>query len=243
MSQTDSRPSTRKRILAEGFGTFALVIMETGPAAIGGFDPASQSGRVAIALSAGFVIAAMVYMTGEISGAHVNPAVTLGYLAASPFPPRRYRPAACRAVRRRDPRRRHRRSDSGRCAARNGAPSSRRDRLRLARRDPPLCLVGRLPRRDGGDLRLRGAVPDRSPRRRIPRPSTGWRWASAAAALHLAIAGVSGGSLNPARSLGPALFAGSDALSQLWLYLAAPILGAMLAGLFTRALPLFRSQG
>ncbi|TIS46138.1 aquaporin, partial [Mesorhizobium sp.] len=46
---------------------------------------------------------------------------------------------------------------------------------------------------------------------------------------------VSGSSVNPARSLGPALFAGGTALSQLWLYILAPCLGAAAAGLAQRA--------
>lgn len=53
-------------------------------------------------------------------------------------------------------------------------------------------------------------------------------------AIHLAGIAVSGSSVNPARALGPALFAGSAALSQLWLYILAPCLGAAAAGLLQR---------
>ncbi|ESY71622.1 aquaporin [Mesorhizobium sp. LNHC252B00] len=53
--------------------------------------------------------------------------------------------------------------------------------------------------------------------------------------IHLAGIAVSGSSVNPARSLGPALFAGGTALSQLWLYIVAPCLGAAAAGLALRA--------
>ena len=52
--------------------------------------------------------------------------------------------------------------------------------------------------------------------------------------IHLAGIAVSGSSVNPARSLGPALFAGGSALSQLWLYIVAPCLGAAAAGLALR---------
>jgi aquaporin Z len=52
--------------------------------------------------------------------------------------------------------------------------------------------------------------------------------------IHLAGIVVSGSSVNPARSLGPALFAGGTALSQLWLYIVAPCLGAALAGFLIR---------
>ncbi|PBC01368.1 aquaporin [Mesorhizobium sp. WSM3860] len=52
--------------------------------------------------------------------------------------------------------------------------------------------------------------------------------------IHLAGIAVSGSSVNPARSLGPALFAGGSALSQLWLYIVAPCLGAAAAGFALR---------
>jgi aquaporin Z len=53
-------------------------------------------------------------------------------------------------------------------------------------------------------------------------------------AIHLAGIAVSGSSVNPARSLGPALFAGGAALSQLWLYIVAPCIGAAAAGFLLR---------
>lgn len=54
-------------------------------------------------------------------------------------------------------------------------------------------------------------------------------------AIHLAGIAVSGASVNPARSLGPALFAGGTAISQLWLYVVAPCLGAAAAGVLLRS--------
>ena len=48
--------------------------------------------------------------------------------------------------------------------------------------------------------------------------------------IHLASIPVTNTSVNPARSIGPALFAGSDAISQLWLFLLAPTIGALIAG-------------
>jgi aquaporin Z len=46
---------------------------------------------------------------------------------------------------------------------------------------------------------------------------------------------VTGVSVNPARSLGPALFTGGQALAQLWLFIVAPLVGAALAGLLSRS--------
>jgi len=48
--------------------------------------------------------------------------------------------------------------------------------------------------------------------------------------LHLAFIGVSGASVNPARSLGPALFVGGKAFGQVWMYLIVPTLGGLFAG-------------
>lgn len=53
--------------------------------------------------------------------------------------------------------------------------------------------------------------------------------------LHVAFIPVSGNSLNPARSIGPALFAGGAAVSQLWLYILAPLVGGAVAGIVAKA--------
>lgn len=58
----------------------------------------------------------------------------------------------------------------------------------------------------------------------------------ALAAIHLFTIPITGTSVNPARSFGPAIFAGGAALSQLWLFFAAPILGAILAGIVWKAM-------
>ncbi len=50
--------------------------------------------------------------------------------------------------------------------------------------------------------------------------------------IHLVAIPITGTSVNPARSLGPAVFAGGVALSQLWLFIVAPIVGAVVAALF-----------
>ena len=54
-------------------------------------------------------------------------------------------------------------------------------------------------------------------------------------ALHLCFIPVSGNSLNPARSIGPALFSGPAAIGQLWLYIVAPLVGGALAGIVAKA--------
>src|SRR5690606_32275105 len=62
----------------------------------------------------------------------------------------------------------------------------------------------------------------------------------ALAAIHFASMGATGTSVNPARSIGPALFVDTDAMVQLWLFVVAPLLGAALAG---ATYPLLFGQG
>jgi aquaporin Z len=54
--------------------------------------------------------------------------------------------------------------------------------------------------------------------------------------IHMVLIPVTGTSVNPARSLGPAIFAGGKAFGQLWLFIVAPILGGIVAAVFYKAL-------
>src|SRR5437588_9884549 len=72
-----------KRLAAELFGTFALVFAGTGAVIIN--DSPGTAGAVShvgVALTFGLIVLAMIYALGDVSGAHLNPAVTLGFLAA-----------------------------------------------------------------------------------------------------------------------------------------------------------------
>lgn len=53
--------------------------------------------------------------------------------------------------------------------------------------------------------------------------------------IHVVFINVTGVSVNPARSLGPAVFVGGKALSQVWLFIAAPLIGGLIAGIISRA--------
>ncbi len=71
-----------KKYVAEGIGTMVLVLLGCGTAMLVGCDAASGSGYLLTALAFGLVIVGMAYCIGNISGCHINPAVSLGCLVA-----------------------------------------------------------------------------------------------------------------------------------------------------------------
>jgi aquaporin NIP len=202
-----------KKFAAEFFGTFALVFAGTGAIVI---DQATHGAvsHVGVALTFGLVVLAMIYTVGDVSGAHLNPAVTVGFYAAGRSELRTVAPYIL-----------------SQCA---GALSA--------------SIVLRLIFPNASDL---GATRPSGPALQsfvleavmtwllmlvILSVSKGAKEKGITAgiaigsviALEALFAGpISGASMNPARSLGPALV-GMDA-AGLWIYLAAPLLGAVLA--------------
>jgi len=203
--------SITRRMAAEAFGTFCLVFAGTGAIVI---DEASGGAitHVGVALTFGLVVLAMIYAVGDVSGAHLNPAVTLGFYAARRLEGRLVAPYVV-----------------AQCAG--GLAASLAVRLLF----PTSTTLGATAPAGGGlqsfalefllTLILMFVILSVSFGAKEKGLVAGIA-IGAVIALEALFAGpVSGASMNPARSLAPALVAAR--LEHLWLYLAAPVLGAV----------------
>ena len=202
-----------KRFLAEFIGAFALVFAGTGAIVI---DAASRGAitHVGVALTFGLIVLAMIYTVGDISGAHLNPAVTLGFWAARRLPFREVPGYA-----------------ASQCAGALAASAT----LRLLFPQDQL-LGATLPAGSALQSFVLEFILTFLLMLTILNVSTGAKEkgitagiaVGAVIALEAMFAGpICGASMNPARSLGPAVI--SAHFECLWIYLTAPVLGAVLA--------------
>jgi MIP family channel proteins len=211
-------------LVAEGIGTFGLVFAGCGAIMINQLA-GGQVTHVGVGLVFGLVVAAMIYATGHISGAHLNPAVTLGFVVARHFPLGRV---------------------AGYWVAQLVGAGAAALCLRLLL-GPVAYLGATLPMGSGGAWQAFGLeiVLTFFLMFVIMAVATDTRAVGQAAALAIGatvglealFAGpISGASMNPARSLGPALVSGT--WTAQWVYVTAPFIGAVLAALVYRWLRL-----
>ena len=83
----NGRPALPRRLLAEMLGTYCLVVAGTGAVVVGAVAPGSI-GHGGVAAAFGLVVAVMIFAVGHLSGAHLNPAVTVGFAVGRHFPGR-----------------------------------------------------------------------------------------------------------------------------------------------------------
>ncbi len=201
-----------KKYLAEAFATFALVFAGTGAIVIDQVSGGAVT-HVGVGLSFGLVVMAMIYALGDVSGAHLNPAVTLAFFAARRFPGRQILPYV-----------------ASQCA---GAVLASLVLQFLFPHSP--TLGGTFPAGSAAQSFVLELLLTCILMFVILAVSTGAKERGITAgiaiggvvALEALFAGpICGASMNPARSLGPALVSGK--WSALWIYLLAPVVGAFL---------------
>ena len=202
-----------QKLLAEALGTFTLVFAGTGAIVINAWSHGAIT-HVGIAITFGLVVLAMIHAFGDVSGAHLNPAVTLGFAAARRFPWREV-PGyfAAQAV---------------------GAVAA--SALLRALFPEDRTLGATLPAGPAVQSFVLEVVLTAILMLTILSVSTGAKEKGITAglaigsviALEAMFAGpVCGASMNPARSLAPAVISGQ--MAHLWIYLCAPVIGALIA--------------
>lgn len=211
-----------QKFVAEFIGTLTLVLFGCGAAVLGG----DNVGQLGIALAFGFAIVAMAYGIGSISGCHVNPAVSLGAFIA------------------------------GRMSAREmlvywvaqflGALVGAGILAAIAGMAGGLGQNGWGPGYNG-EFSMQAALIFEvvmtaifvivilgSTSAEAPAGFAGLAIGITLAVIHIVGIQVTGVSVNPARSFGPAVLVGGQAISQLWLFFVAPAIGAVIAGAIFR---------
>jgi aquaporin Z len=219
-----------KKLSAEFIGTLWLVLGGCGSAVLAAAFPNVGIGLLGVSLAFGLTVLTMAYAVGHVSGAHFNPAVTLGLWAGKRFPANEILPyiiaqvlgavagAGILFV-----------IASGKAGfttasgfAANGFGDNSPGKYALI-----ACLVTEVVMTFFFLIVILGSTHNRAPKNFAPIAI-----GLGLTLIHLISIPVTNTSVNPARSTGPALFVGGWAISELWLFWVAPILGALLAGFF-----------
>lgn len=236
-----------RRYAAEALGTFAVVFTGCGAAAVGG----AKLGALGVALAFGLALGAVTLVMAPISGAHLNPAVTLAMALVGRLPGRDILPYIAAQI-----------AGAASGAAlvvtmaegRPGGATRIADTLAggYGSRSPGFYGPGAVAIAEVALTGIfvlvvlagatRGGAP-RGPRIEASHASFAITAGVAYTLIHLVGMPVAGLGANPARALGPALLAGGQALTQSWLFVLAPMLGAGLAALAHRALHSAPAEG
>jgi aquaporin Z len=228
-----------KRALAEFFGTFWLVFGGCGAAVLAASFPAVGIGFAGVALAFGLTVLTMAYAIGHISGCHLNPAVSLGLVFGKRFPASELLGYVIAQL-------------LGAIAAagvlyiiasgsagfdvRNGFACNGYGVNSPGGYSLLAGLVAEVVLTAFFLIVIMGATDERAPRGFAPAAI-----GLCLTLIHLIGIPVTNVSVNPARSTGPALFAGGWALQELWLFWVAPLIGGALGGLIYNTL--FGSKG
>jgi aquaporin Z len=217
--------SSPRRLAAEFVGTFWLVLGGCGTAVLAG----EFVGALGVALAFGLTVLTMAYAVGHVSGGHFNPAVTIGLATARRFDWREV-PAylvtqVLAAIAAATVLFVIASGREGFSASESGFATNGYGDFSPAGYSLVAVLVAEVVLTAFFLYVILGATDTRAPRGFAPIAI-----GLSLTLIHLVSIPVSNTSVNPARSIGPALFAGSDALSQLWAFLLAPTVGALIAG-------------
>ncbi len=221
-----------KKCAAEAVGTFWLTFAGCGSAVIAAGFPNVGIGLLGVSLAFGLTVVTMAYAIGHISGCHLNPAVTVGLAAGGRFPTGQILPYIVAQL--------------------AGAVAGAALLYVIARGAPGFDLAGGFASNGYGDhspgkyslvsaflmevvmtmmflFIIMGSTHGKAPAGFAPLAI-----GLGLALIHLVSIPVTNTSVNPARSTGPALFAGGWALGQLWLFWVAPLIGGALGGILYR---------
>jgi aquaporin Z len=217
-----------KKLAAEFIGTFWLVLGGCGSAVLAAAFPGLGIGFVGVALAFGLTVLTMAYAIGHISGCHLNPAVTIGLWAGGRFKASEVLPYIASQV--------------------FGGIAGAGVLYLIASGQVGFDVSGGFASNGYSDhspggysltsgfvtevvmtfmflMIILGATDERAPKGFAPIAI-----GLGLTLIHLISIPVTNTSVNPARSTGPAIFVGGWAVSQLWLFWLAPIIGAVLAG-------------
>lgn len=222
-----------KKLVAEFIGTMWLVLGGCGSAVLAAAFPELGIGFVGVSIAFGLTVLTMIYAVGHISGAHFNPAVSVGLWVGGRFDKKELLPyiaaqvlgalagaAILYTI------------ASGQPGFETGAfASNGYGELSPGGFSMISVLIAEVVLTFGFLIVILGATHSKA-----PKGFAGIAIGLALTLIHLISIPVSNTSVNPARSTSQAIFAGGDYTGQLWLFWVAPIVGAIIAGLVYKAL-------